>query len=157
MKKKEYITLPNPPRSQRIDSNNTAQYGGLMARNATVTNSTISGNRAFVGGGVRVFYGTLTLERSIVSGNSAYDSYSGPEIELYYGNGTVNIDQYSLVGHDGVLGTRFFTPSGSNTVPSQPLAAILAPLADNGGPTLTHALVPGSPAINAAPSDPATD
>ena len=26
---------------------------------------------------------------------------------------------------------------------------LLGPLADNGGPTLTHALLPGSPAINA--------
>jgi hypothetical protein len=37
---------------------------------------------------------------------------------------------------------------------------ILAPRADNGGPTLTHALVPCSPAIDAAPVDadcPATD
>ena len=28
--------------------------------------------------------------------------------------------------------------------------AQLGPLADNGGPTLTHALLPGSPAIDAA-------
>ena len=30
-----------------------------------------------------------------------------------------------------------------------PIDPLLAPLADNGGPTLTHALLPGSPAINA--------
>ena len=35
----------------------------------------------------------------------------------------------------------------------------LGPLANNGGPTLTHALLPGSPAINAADAgaSPATD
>jgi hypothetical protein len=37
-------------------------------------------------------------------------------------------------------------------VPAEPPAAILAALAGNGGPTLTHALVPGSPAIDVAPS-----
>ena len=33
------------------------------------------------------------------------------------------------------------------------IGGILAPLADNGGPTLTHALVPDSPAIDASPVD----
>jgi hypothetical protein len=32
----------------------------------------------------------------------------------------------------------------------------LGPLADNGGPTLTHALLPGSVAIDAGPVPPAT-
>jgi uncharacterized repeat protein (TIGR01451 family) len=35
-------------------------------------------------------------------------------------------------------------------VPNEPLDAILDPLADNGGPTQTHALVTGSPAVDAA-------
>ena len=30
---------------------------------------------------------------------------------------------------------------------------MLGPLADNGGPTMTHALLPGSPAIDAVPKD----
>jgi hypothetical protein len=38
-------------------------------------------------------------------------------------------------------------------------AALIGPLADNGGPTFTHALSPGSPAIDAANDAlcPATD
>jgi hypothetical protein len=32
---------------------------------------------------------------------------------------------------------------------------LLGPLADNGGPTLTHALLPGSPAIDAGDPNPA--
>jgi len=45
-------------------------------------------------------------------------------------------------------------------VPKVPLKNILAPLADNGGPTDTHALIKGSPGVDAAPVDsdcPATD
>jgi hypothetical protein len=43
-----------------------------------------------------------------------------------------------------------FTPGPTDIVPTVPLSAILNPtLADNGGPTLTHALVSGSPAIDA--------
>ena len=46
------------------------------------------------------------------------------------------------------------TSDGTNPTP---LASILDPLAGNGGPTLTHALPPGSPAIDLAPTGPATD
>ena len=34
---------------------------------------------------------------------------------------------------------------------------VIGPLADNGGDTLTHALLPGSPAINAGMTDLTTD
>jgi hypothetical protein len=43
-----------------------------------------------------------------------------------------------------------FAPGATDIVSSQPLGAILNPcLANNGGPTRTHALVAGSPAIDA--------
>jgi len=133
--------------------------GGLcVAIGATVRDSTVTGNTAAsASGGIQLGPGSvLTLERSLVSGNSApygteIYNYSG-----YYGSGTINGD-FNLIGHDGNAGTTNFTPSGSNIVPSQPLAAILAPLADNGGGTLTHALVTGSPALDASPAGPAVD
>jgi len=49
-----------------------------------------------------------------------------------------------------------FMPTGnvilstSDSLDSASLSEILSPLADNGGPTLTHALVEGSPAIDSA-------
>ncbi len=50
----------------------------------------------------------------------------------------------------GVVG---FTPGASDIVPTQVVTAILQnALADNGGPTQTHALVPNSPAIDAGPT-----
>jgi hypothetical protein len=52
-------------------------------------------------------------------------------------------------------GSRGLTAAGDmpNTDP------LLGPLADNGGPTLTHALLPGSPAIDAGHAEacPETD
>ena len=72
-----------------------------------------------------------------------------------------------MLGHDGLTNAQAFsgfapgasdvnaTSNGTNT----PLDNILNPtLADNGGPTLTHALVLGSPAIDSIPTiDPACD
>ena len=46
----------------------------------------------------------------------------------------------------GIFGTEFSMAS-DRLVPDA--ATYLGPLADNGGPTMTHALLPGSPAIDA--------
>ena len=48
-----------------------------------------------------------------------------------------------------IRGVTGFTPGPTDIVPSVSLAQILGPLANNGGPTQTHALVVGSPAIDA--------
>jgi hypothetical protein len=121
----------------------------------TITNSTITGNAAEYGGGVANFYffrnftffnGTVTLTRTLVSGNTAS---SGPEIS---NSGTVLADNHNLFGVDGTAGVEGFTPGATDIVPPAgvQLADILDPtLAFHGGPTQTHALVPGSPAIDA--------
>ncbi|MCA9099889.1 MAG: hypothetical protein KDA63_01985, partial [Planctomycetales bacterium] len=55
------------------------------------------------------------------------------------------------------------TDGGGNLIGTAeaPIDPLLGPLADNGGPTLTHALLPGSPAVDAGNPDfsspPATD
>jgi hypothetical protein len=58
-------------------------------------------------------------------------------------------------------GHNVFTDATCAPVPTDGVVgdARLGPLADNGGPTLTHALLPGSPAIDAADAAlcPATD
>jgi hypothetical protein len=71
-------------------------------------------------------------------------------------------DQLNVFGVNNDPGVVGFTPDVSDIVPTTGvmIGSILAPLADNGGATLTHALNPGSPAIDAAPADadcPATD
>src|SRR4029450_5388140 len=53
---------------------------------------------------------------------------------------------FSTHGNAGVTG---FAPRPTDIVPSVSLGQILGPLQNNGGPTQTHALVAGSPAIDA--------
>jgi Right handed beta helix region/FG-GAP-like repeat len=130
----------------------------------TITNSTISDNRAGRGGGVfnseysqrcytytyfgspfvYCFYGiTLTLNGSLVTGNQAT---IGPEMENL---GVVNANNFNLFGSNGNAGVSGFTPGPTDIVPGVSLAQILGPLTFNGGPTQTHALVAGSPATDA--------
>jgi hypothetical protein len=61
---------------------------------------------------------------------------------IFNNSGTVTSHGYNLSSDDG---GGYLTGPGDqiNTDP------LLGPLQDNGGPTLTHALLPGSPAINA--------
>ena len=61
-------------------------------------------------------------------------------------------DNHNLFGVNGNAGVVGFTPGPTDIVPPAgvQLSNILNPvLAFNGGPTQTHALVPGSPAIDA--------
>ncbi len=68
----------------------------------------------------------------------------------YTYSGTVNADDFNLFGHNGNAGVVGFSPGPTDLVPSEGLGAILnTTLANNGGPTRTHALVAGSPAIDA--------
>jgi hypothetical protein len=132
-------------------SGNTAAVdgGGVHTRfgDLTIINSTISGNVANHGGGVYRLtffnYDSFILRNSLIAGNQAT---IGPEIE---NTGFVTANYFNLFGINGVAGIMGFTPGPKDIVPSVSLAQILDPLQDNGGPTDTHALVAGSPAINA--------
>jgi hypothetical protein len=144
-------------------SDNAANHGGGVHNagggGVTLTNSTITGNRADGGGGVYndggcirneigqpfCFSATLTLNNSLITGNQAT---VGPEIENYTGS-IVNANNFNLFGANGNAGVSGFTPGPTDIVPSVALSQILGPLKNNGGPTQTHALVAGSPAIDA--------
>ena len=133
-------------------SDNSARSGGgiLNVGGLTLNNSTVSFNLATYGGGV-YNSGTTTLVRTIISGNNT-DFYSGAEVSNYYG--TVNSDGHNIIGYGGSARSVGFTPGGTDVVPGGTLTTVLNfTLADNGGPTLTHALVSGSPAINIIPLD----
>jgi hypothetical protein len=120
----------------------------LFIRQSTITGNTAGRN----GGGVTVDEYYAWFDRSLVSGNLAPTS---PEIHGH--NASVTANAFNLFGFNGNAGVTGFTPGPTDLVPDEPLSAILDPvLADNGGPTETHALVPGSPAIDAIPAaDPA--
>ena len=118
-------------------SRNSAQFGGGIENGGTltVTDSTLSGNSASSeGGGIDLVGATLTLANTIVAGNSAP---TGPDVD-----GTVASLGYNLIGNSSG-GSGF---AASDLLGVSPL---LGPLQNNGGPTQTMALLPGSPAIDA--------
>ncbi len=149
-------------------SGNQAKYsGGAIANQYTKTlqliHSTLIGNSAqsAPGGGI-VNSGTLTMTRTLVSGNTA--NPFGDEI---YNSGTLNANAFNLIGDSSKDLTRAllnFTPgvndltaTSDGTVPTTLPAILDTTPADHGGPStgsgtaaLTHALAAGSPAIDAA-------
>jgi hypothetical protein len=131
-----------------VSANSALNGGGILTfgrGTATLTNCTISGNNAGGGGGGVFSSGTTTLTNCTVSGNSA--GFGGGGIFNAYGAVTLNntIVAGQTFGEDV---TNFGgTITGShNLIGGDPM---LGPLADNGGPTQTMALLPGSPAIDA--------
>ncbi len=143
-------------------SGNTATYNGGGIRSVgylVLKSSTLSGNIAEYGGGIRFEGGSLSLTQSLISGNDA--ALGGAEIDN--SAATVITSNYNLFGHSDLTNSQAFSgfaPAGTDINATadgdQPtiLASILTPLADNGGPTLTHALVVESPAIDAAGAPP---
>jgi CSLREA domain-containing protein len=128
-----------------VSGNTASTGGGIAADDATLVNSTVSGNigggivaggtvdlsnvtiAENVGGGVTA--GSLVLRNTIVGGNIPADCVVASTAG----------DAYNIDG-DGSCGL-----SGGDQPRVYPL---LGPLADNGGPTFTHALLAGSPAID---------
>jgi len=140
-------------------SGNTAPFsgGGIINRGtATIQNSTISGNTASQspssGGGV-VNYGSVTFSHTLIAGNRAAASpeiqNAGSSCSLIPSRCRVIATNFNLFGTNGNAGITGFTPGPTDITPSVSLAQIIGPLQNNGGPTQTHALVAGSPAIDA--------
>ena len=134
--------------------------GGIFASGGTVTikNSTITANGGGGGGGGIFNAGTVALINSTITLNNA----GGPGGGGILASGTVTLTNTIIansrsggnctgtinsLGHNlDTDGTCSLTATGdldlSNADPR------LGPLQDNGGPTFTHALLPGSPAID---------
>jgi len=133
--------------------------GGGIANNgtATVTNSTISSNVASYGlGGGIVNTGTLTLEGSTITKNTGHAGAAGVVNQGIMASRNTIIaanGNWDISGNIGSQGHNLIgnTINGSGFAPTDLLNvnAMLGPLQNNGGPTSTHALLSGSPAINA--------
>ncbi|MGQ0591440.1 MAG: choice-of-anchor Q domain-containing protein [Gammaproteobacteria bacterium] len=149
------LTLSN----STISGNTATDRGGAMDNSGTVTltNSTVTGNASGRVAGGLFNTGSLTLVQSLLSGNTA--PVNGPEaysVAGQSGQGTVIADGFNVIGHDGSARIAGFALGATDRVPAVPLVSVLDPtLAYNGGPTPTHALVFGSPAIDAVLGAPA--
>jgi hypothetical protein len=151
VKNASYLTLIN----STISGNTAADRGGgLYNGNAmTLTNSTVSRNASGRLGGGLFNTGALTLIQSLLSGNTApLNGSEAYNIVSQSGGGTVVADGFNVFGHDGSSGAAGFTLGATDRVPAVPLSAILDPsLGYNGSSLRTHALVFGSPAVDAVP------
>lgn len=118
-----------------VGENTALNAGGGIYSNdfLRVEYSTIFSNTAINGGASSIFIysGEATLGGSIIAGTGGNNCF-----------GTLTSDGYNLESGNncGLTSTGDIT----NTIP------LLGPLQDNGGPTLTYALLEGSPAIDTA-------
>jgi hypothetical protein len=218
------ITIPNSWDQVTLSNvtirNGSASLGAGIynASRLTINSSTISGNRAWHGGGIANHYGTVTINNSTISGNSAGCSglfcagfgggiYSGGTLTINnstlsnnvafggrfsrpYGGGIFNFDtnpipltissstisgnspggvwsisvspaavlQNNIVANNqvancsGGVASHGYNLSSDNTCNFNSPGdlnnhdPLLGPLQNNGGPTQTMALLPGSPA-----------
>jgi hypothetical protein len=142
-----------------IANNNAAtvnlKHGTISLNNAHAGNTGINQGGANkpprlvgegAGGGIRVGPASVTVENTIIAGNTAANGTGdttgaptpGPNVD-----GAVTSNGHNLLGV--ATDATGFTGTGDQTGANPLLVA----LADNGGPTQTMALAPGSPAIDA--------
>ncbi len=159
---------------------NTALYGGgilVVGGTVTLENSTLSGNTATGtassggGGAIDLYSGTGVITNSTIVSNTAV-SPNQAKSGLWLENGTLSLHNSIVAINNGV--NNFYRTGGTFTSQGYNLANAwnglttqssdltgdpkLGPLADNGGETLTYALLPDSPAVDrGGAACPATD
>ena len=128
-----------------ISGNHSAKGGGIQLETSEgiliLDHVTIANNKAKEGAGLWTEAGTTaTLTATLLATNKPFDCF-GPIVS----NGS------NLIGKiDGCAITGDTTGNiTGGPKPAKPVKPGLASLKNNGGPTKTHALKPGSPAINA--------
>ncbi|MFN8461855.1 MAG: choice-of-anchor Q domain-containing protein [Anaerolineales bacterium] len=149
--------------SKSVFSSNTAgNFGGAIAAQSDgqIENSTFYNNSAAMGGGLYVQNGNLSfrLANNTISQSTGGGIYnSGNSLELFNniiansitGADCYTITMFGVTGNNNLVETNAPSPNacGSVSISADPL---LGSLQDNGGFTQTMALLPGSPAIDAA-------
>jgi hypothetical protein len=123
-----------------------AYGGGIFGAGVSVRGSTIAGNSSTgtsqFGGGVFNDGAGAALSNTVVAGNLAS---TGPDV-----SGTLASSAYDLFGKSA-------GGSGYGSSDLLDVDPLLGPLQDNGGPTQTMALLPGSPAIDSGDNTNAPD
>ncbi len=139
-----------------VSNNISTQLGGGIANvraNMTVVNSTITGNSTSLsGGGIYTSIGNTAetyLFNSIIAGNST----SGIAEDLR-GDSVQSVSANNLIGSSSAAGGLAHNVNG-NIVGNAGLgnldinSVLETTLEDNAGPHITHALIEGSPALDA--------
>ncbi|MBL8765104.1 MAG: hypothetical protein JNM07_12635 [Phycisphaerae bacterium] len=135
-----------------VSGNTSIGYGGgvfVGSGSASILNSTIANNTSDsanvgnFGGGIGVTSGTVTLTSTIVAGNVHGTSKVADDLNAAGGTFNVAGSASNLIQTAGNGG--FVNNLNGNLVGVDPK---LSPLASNGGPTPTHALLEGSPAVD---------
>jgi hypothetical protein len=143
--------------------------GGIRSLgNFKIIDSTISGNTSTGWHGGAIFHtdGAMEIKNSTIANNKGPDwapsaifngSFGGPAPTLTLTNTIITGNQWYACEH--WTGANTLTSGGHNLVQDDSCSPVasdklgldvkLGALADNGGPTLTHALLSGSPAIDA--------
>ena len=124
-----------------VSGNQAARYGGGIAASGsvTITHCTIVDNRVGPGGGGLWVRGKVAIENTIIARNRGGANCTIGGEGGHVGTGSIILNRNTWIG-DGSCSPDF---SGD---------PMLSHLDDNGGETLTHALLPGSPAIDAIPA-----
>jgi hypothetical protein len=139
------VSVPSTLTNSTVSGNNAGRNGGgvyasgVSTAIVTITSSTIVNNTATADGGGLVRASTtnpVNLRSTIVANNT--DDGTAPNIF-----GTVNSQGYNLF--EIITGATITGDTSTNIVGQDPK---LGPLQDNGGLTLTHALLAGSPAVD---------
>ncbi|MCP4415621.1 MAG: hypothetical protein GY805_03300 [Chloroflexi bacterium] len=122
-------------------SNNSANgAGGLQNNgNAALANNTITANNSALVhiGGILASGGTISMANNIIVDHGSANDCKAT-------SGTINSS-----GHNLDSDNSCYLVAAGDLPNENPL---LGPLQNNGGPTLTHALLPGSPAIDSGSS-----
>ncbi len=158
-------------------------FRATLFTNSTITGNSASNSAGgiFVGSPFGNISSLFRLTNTLVSGNTAPEAseVSVSTVNTLFGILSIFIEwENSLIGDSGKTSSQAFlatvTSQGQTTPITEftindfsviatsdgnnptSLENILAPLTDNGGPTMTHALVNTSPAINAGDCTPTT-
>ena len=155
--------FPNPPQATLLNStvagNDTSGSGGGIRSGSgaivALDNVTVAHNEAErdgagggVGGGISraASAGTFTLGDALIAGNTVGATGNGSQCAGAFSGQGGNLVQFQS-------GTACAISGGL----TEPADALIGPLASNGGPTKTVAVLDGSAAIEFAESCPATD
>jgi CSLREA domain-containing protein len=116
-----------------------------IIRSSTIVRNVADSDRngSGTGGGIYLNFGTtLQLGHTIIAGN--YKGTVATRNDCLNGGGAIESEGYNLI--ETTTSCSITGATSTNITGQNP---ILGPLQNNGGPTPTHALLAGSPAINA--------